>query len=154
MPLYLSMQLPEQVNTHKKCICLPDEKIYLKHFHLFASLMIYLIHPQLIRMYFLLHDPPHPRIQPPSAHHFIHACNSAARGARVDSPVKWKPGLSLYRGGCWEGGAAGQSHKCRLRDLWEQARWDNTTKTTSQTHTSCSITDIQTCVTYGAGNTA
>ncbi len=37
------------------CVCLPDEKIYLKHLHIleiFASLMIYFIHTQLIRMFF------------------------------------------------------------------------------------------------------
>ncbi len=77
MPLYLSLQLPEQVNTHNTeiCVWLPDEKMNLKHVHILENICITndLSHPlathmQLIRMYFLLHDPPtrgynrHPRI--------------------------------------------------------------------------------------------
>ncbi len=71
MPLYLSLQLPEQANTHKNeiCVCLPDKKINLKHVHILENICITndlshppATHPQLIRMYFLLHDPPDPRI--------------------------------------------------------------------------------------------
>ncbi len=51
------------------CVCLPDEKMNLKHVHILESICITddlshppATHPQLIRMYFLLHDPPDPRI--------------------------------------------------------------------------------------------
>ncbi len=40
MPLYLSLQLPEQANTHKNeiCVCLPDEKMNLKHVHILENI--------------------------------------------------------------------------------------------------------------------
>ncbi len=49
----------------------------LKHVHILENICITddlshppATHPQLIRMYFLLHDPPDPRIQPPFTHHY------------------------------------------------------------------------------------
>ncbi len=41
MPLYLSLQLPEQANTHKNeiCVCLPGEKkMNLKHVHILENI--------------------------------------------------------------------------------------------------------------------
>ncbi len=42
MPLYQSLQLPEQANTHKNEIraCLPDEKINLKDVHILENISI------------------------------------------------------------------------------------------------------------------
>ncbi len=47
MPLFLSLQLPEQANTHKNKICLPDEKMNLKQVHILENIWItnYLSHP-------------------------------------------------------------------------------------------------------------
>ncbi len=40
MPLYRSLQLRKQVNTHKNLICQPDEKMNLKHFHILENICI------------------------------------------------------------------------------------------------------------------
>ncbi len=72
MPLYLSLQLPEQANTHKNEICVSVclvKKMNLKHVHILENICFTNdfshppeTHPQLIKMYFLLHDPPDQRI--------------------------------------------------------------------------------------------